>query len=257
MADMWAAAQRKDERGQPVIDFDTADECFRLNMGGVTVDEYMRQRARRGIAHPELARERAARLRVEAELAQLKNTSPARGAQNPNGAAAASAPGAAQGAPEAVKPSAAAPAAPSVDWGDEIPQDHQLRQLTGWEKDLAAEMRRHYDETLDEYSADPEEMADKVLRRRLAALMPAEAEPAPAARKRPNTPKRRGAALEVGDDGLPDPAALAPRNRQAPSAPRGHRPATADDLDDAGPTDLVQRERWAIERAQKRMRGEL
>lgn len=259
MADMWAAAQRKDERGQPVIDFDTADECFRLNMGGVTIDEYMRQRARRGIAHPELAREKAARLRLEHELAQLKggqNTSAAQGAQKSNGAAASgSAPEGRR--PEANAPQTAAPAAPSVDWGDVVPDDHPLRQLTGWAEDMDREMRRYHDDVLDEYSVNPEEIVEKVFKRRLAALTPLEDDDEPAPRrppaKRPNTPKRRAAAA----DGLPDPSELTPRaSRQQPPPPNGHRPATADDLDDAGPADITQRERWALQRAQRRLRGE-
>jgi hypothetical protein len=251
MADMWGAAQRKDDQGRVIIDFDTADECFRQNMGGISIDDYMRQRARRGVSSPELARERASRLRLEAELAQLKgNNGAARGAQEANGAAA-SVPGAAHGTPEADKP-AAAPAAPTTNpeelWGDELPKTHQLREFRGWADELHREMQRHYDETLDEYSVDPEEIADKLLQRKIAAFQPEEQEPAPARRapaKKPNTPKNRQRPAATG--AVPSAAEL---------TPRGRRPASKDDLADDAPADYVSRERWALDRAQRRLRGE-
>jgi hypothetical protein len=56
MSDMWAAASKKDAAGKPIIDFDTIDEAFRQNTGGMSLDDYNRLRARRGVASPELAR---------------------------------------------------------------------------------------------------------------------------------------------------------------------------------------------------------
>jgi hypothetical protein len=249
MADMWAAAQRKDEQGRPMLDFDTIDESFRQNSGGLSIDDYMRQRARRGVSSPELARERASRLRLEAELAQLKgNNGAARGAQEANGA------GAQQQAKDVVSTPAQAPAlaAPQANpeelWGDELPKTHQLREFRGWADELHREMQRHYDETLDEYSADPEEIADKLLERRLAAFR-AEEEPAappkrPVPGKRPNTPKRRAA---PAGDGMPSASEL---------TPKGHRPVAPEELSDEMPKDFVSRERWALDRAQRRLRGE-
>lgn len=251
MADMWAASQRKGADGNPAPDFDTIDESFRQNTGGLPIDDYMRMRARRGVASPELARERATRLRLEAELAQLKGGKDSQRAeplQNANGAGA-------QQAKDVVSAPAAAPApaAPSPDaselWGGELPKAHALRKFAGWENDLHQEMQRFYDADLDEYSKDPEDVADAVLQRKLAELQPEPEEPArrAPAPKRPNTPKRRAT-----PDSIPSASALTPR----PPAPRGHRPATPDDLSDSGPTDMVSRERWALERAQRRLRGE-
>lgn len=251
MADMWAASQRKGADGNPAPDFDMIDESFQRNTGGLTIDDYMRMRARRGVASPELARERATRLRLEAELAQLRNTQGGNAPEKANGAAETR-----DNAGGAVVPAsapAAAPAAPSPDaselWGGELPKGHALRKFAGWENDLHQEMQRFYDADLDEYSKDPEDVADAVLQRKLAELQPEPEEPAPrrvAAPKRPNTPRRRAEPA----DAVPSASALTPR------APRGHRPATQDDLSDSGPTDMVSRERWALERAQRRLRGE-
>jgi hypothetical protein len=245
MADMWAAAQRKDEQGRPMLDFDTIDESFRQNSGGLSIDDYMRQRARRGVSSPELARERASRLRLEAELAQLKgNNGAARGAQEANGAAAQPAATAVPKGAESAAP-AAATANPEELWGDELPKTHQLREFRGWADELHREMQRHYDETLDEYSADPEEIADKLLQRRLAAFQPeVEVVPPTKGPKRPNTPKRRAA---PAGDGMPSASEL---------TPKGHRPVAPDELSDEMPKDFVSRERWALERAQRRLRGE-
>jgi hypothetical protein len=254
MADMWAAAQRKDERGQAMLDFDTIDESFRQNSGGLSIDDYMRQRARRGVSSPELARERAQRLRLEAELAQLRNGQvppaqaggkPANGGRPEAGANGAAATAAPKGA-EAAAP-AALTANPEELWGDELPKTHQLREFNGWAGELHREMQRHYDETLDEYSADPEEIADKLLQRKLAAFAPEEPEATPARRappKKPNTPKRRAQA----------PAGAVPS--AAELTPRGHRPAKQEDLATEAPADFNSRERWALERAQRRLRGE-
>lgn len=249
MADMWAAAQRKDEQGRPMLDFDTIDESFRQNSGGLSIDDYMRQRARRGVSSPELARERSQRLRLEAELAQLKNTGAAGKAPEAKGAAT----GLQVAAPTAA---VAAPAAPSVNpeelWGDELPKTHQLREFRGWADELHREMQRHYDETLDEYSVDPEEVANKVLQRKLAAFQPAEEEqPAAPARRKPNTPKNRQRRPAATGDGIPSASELTPRN-----APKGHRPVVAEELAAEMPKDYVSRERWALERAQRRLRGE-
>jgi hypothetical protein len=255
VSDMWGAAQNKNARGEPAPDFDSVDEAFRQNTGGITIDDYMRQRARRGIASPELAKERAQRVRLEAELAQLK------GGQN-NGAAG-KAPVEANGAAAAVVPAdpaqrTAAPAAPSVNfeekWGEELPDSHPLRQFATWAKDLEQAMQAYHDDVLDEYSRDPEEIADELVKRKLAALSPAP-EPAPKPRAkpangRPNTPKRRAAA---SPDGIPSAAELTPRSSVPP---RGHRPATQEDLESDAPTDYTKRERWALDRAQRRLRGE-
>jgi hypothetical protein len=256
VADMWAAASRrddkgavlKDQHGQPLIDFDLADEAFRINMGGVTFDDYARLRARRGMSNPQLAAERGARLRAERELAALK------GSPKTETAKAGEAPSQPAAPPAATPAASPAAALPKVDWDAEIDAEHPLREFGTWAKDLEKEMLKYYDADLDEYSRDTEDVANELLERKMSKLRPEPAAPAPKPRAgngRPNTPKRR-AARELGDGELPDPASMAPKT---PVAPRNHRQATPDDLAPE-PKDFVARERWALERAQRRIRGE-
>lgn len=255
LSSMWGAANGKDQAGNRVVDFDTVDEAFRQNSGGLTIDEYNRMRARRGVSNPEMAR-------LRAENARLKGSQQAPAAQQTNGAAA-SAPSAAQGAPEAVKP-AAAPAAPSRNpeefWGDEVPKTHGLRKFANWAKDLDVEMQRFHDDTLDEYSRDAEEIANDLLQRKLAELRGDEPdEPAKAPRAKPKTPKNRAVTTapkaESGPPtsvpGIPNAASLAPRGQVNTdrSVVEGHY--TGD-----SPAGFASREKWALDRAQRRARGE-
>lgn len=268
VTDMWAASARKNEKGEPQPDFDLLDETFKQNTGGLTIDDYMRLRARRGVSSPELARERAQRLRAEQELQRLKGgqSNGAAASTPPEGAAPANGAGAANGAaPAPAAPPPAAPAAassnPEETWGEDVPADHQLRQFADWAKELDKEMSRHYDRDLDEYDVDPEEVADQLLQRRLAALTGQQAapaaDPAPAARPRPNTPKRRAqSAPAVGADGIPSAAALTPKGGVPTKATRaGHKEGIDPKSEDIEIT-WQQRQARALERHYARMRGE-
>ena len=126
-------------------------------------------------------------------------------------------------------------------WGGELPKGHALRKFAGWEGDLHTAMQRYYDADLDEYSKDPEDVADAVLSAKMAELAPEPEEPKKTA-KRPNTPKARAEA----------PAA----KKDLPPPPKGHRPVKAEEVEEEAPKDMVARERWAIERARRHMRGE-
>lgn len=269
VTDMWAAGSRKNEKGEPQPDFDAMDEAFRQNTGGLTIDDYMRLRARRGVSSPELARERAQRLRAEQELQRLQGANKSNGAAAstpPEGAAPANGAGAANGAaPAPAAPPPAAPAAassnPEETWGEDVPADHQLRQFADWAKELDKEMSRHYDRDLDEYDVDPEEVADQLLQRKLAALTgqqaAPEAPPAPAARTRPNTPKRRAqSALAVGADGIPSAAALTPKGGVPTKATRaGHKEGIDPKSEDIELT-WQQRQAIAMQNHYARMRGQ-
>lgn len=257
LSGMWAAANGKDQAGNRVVDFDSVDEAFRQNSGGLTIDEYNRMRARRGVSNPETAR-------LRAENAQLKGRLQAP-AQQTNGAAAAADPKG-QGQPAAQAP-AAAPAAPGRNpeefWGDEVPKSHGLRKFAGWAKDLDTEMQRFHDDTLDEYSRDAEQIADQLLQRKLAELRGEdedEAPPAKAPRVKPKTPKNRTAAAApktesgppVSVPGLPYGAdKLTPRGavNTDRSVIEGHYNGTE-------PPGMANREKWALERARARARGE-
>ncbi len=214
LTEMWGAFQGKGPNGERVIDFDAADEAFRQNSNGLTFDEYARLRARRGVANPEATRLKAELRRAELELERTR--------QQTNGAAAASAPGAAQGAPEAVKPAVAAPAAPAAAgglhenpeeyWDSTLPSDHPLRNLNGWGKLLDHAMLQWQDEDdPDAYSRDVEEIATDVFKRKLAAIGGADPAPAkvavqPHVRGKPKTPSSRPAARRAtaaSEDGAP------------------------------------------------------
>jgi hypothetical protein len=256
LGDMWAASTKKNAKGEPEPDFDMVDESFKQNTGGMDLDTYLRLRARRGVSNPEQAKLRAQVARQEQELAALRGK-PKEPAEN------------ASAAPPTPAPAAAAPissAEAETLWGGEIPKSHQLREFSGWAADLDKEMKRYHDETLDEYSVDAEEIANELLQRKLAALTPA---PAPAPKpptngaRRPNTPKNRQqqpSTTPIGD-GIPSAAEMTPKvsARPIPRAPANHVPGTEDNIYDAGgdaPRGYKERERWAIERAQRRARGE-
>lgn len=268
VSDLWTAASRRDAQGQvlkdqhgnPIIDFDMADAAFQANMGGISFDDYARMRARRGVSNPQLAAERARAMRAERELAALKG----QGSHNTEAAKA----GAAPSQPAAAAPSAAAPAAapsenPAELWGEELPTDHPLREFAGWERDLHKVMRaQYYDADLDEYSRDPEDVANEILQAKLAKLAPAPQAPAarvkPAA-GRPNTPKRRQHAA-ADPSGIPSAASLTPKGGAAQPVRAGHREISLEEarasVSNEIPQDYKARERRAIERATRALRGE-
>lgn len=260
LGDMWAASTKKDEKGEFKPDFDMIDEAFKQNTGGMDLDTYLRLRARRGVSNPEAARLRAVTARQEQELAQLRGAKPK---ELP--------PENASGTPPAPAPAAAAPVSSAQAeqvWGQEIPKTHQLRAFNGWAAELDQEMAKYHDEHLDEYSVDAEDIANEILQRKLAALAPA---PAPAAKPkapngRPNTPRNRQPAPSsqpIGD-GIPSAAEMTPKGgplgqRPAARAPVNHSPGTEEHIYDASgdaPKGYKERERWAMDRAARRARGE-
>lgn len=262
LTEMWGAFQGRGPNGERVIDFDAADEAFRQNSGGLSIDDYSRLRARRGVSNPEAARLKADLRRAELELERTRQTNgaPASAPAGTNGAAAN------PPAPAPPAPEAAAPAAtgrhqnPEEYWNDEVPSDHPLRQFAGWGKLLDNAMLQFHDDILDEYSRDAEDIATEILDKKLAALgtKPAAVTVPAHTRNKPKTPKNRGAkmvdsnapATNVQGVGIPA-AKLVPRGKV--NTDRSHREARPEDLmTDAG---LQKRSNWAIERANLRMRG--
>lgn len=269
LSEMWAAASRKNANGQPDPDFDTIDEAFKQNTGGISIDDYNRLRARRGVANPEVARLKAENARL-ARLAAANAGQPAPAllpAGQTNGAAATA--NAGEPAPPRAAVAAPGTAAPEVDvealWGGELPKAHPIRRLAGWADELHAEMQKYHDETLDEYSRDPEDVAAVVLKRMLKAFEPEEVEGEPVKRmpaaKRPNTPKTRTGRTAFSEEkapvdvpGIPSAAKLAPRGKV--NEDRSHRETTLDEIQgfDGG---LAARERRAMERHKLRLAGKL
>jgi hypothetical protein len=223
IADMWEAVAEgiKKNPGAPQIDFEMADAAFEQN-AGISVDDYMRLRARRGLAVPGDARLRAENARLKREAESAKS----------NGAAT----------PALIAPAVAAPAAKSKDaaeardWSPELPKDHKLRKIDGWNALLDKEMSKYHDADLDEYSKDPEDVAAKVLKRELAALAAEEEDEEEA-------PKPR-ARVKVA--AKPEPVA---RPRKVPVA-------ELPDDDSPEPKGMADRTNWAIDRAMRRARGE-
>jgi hypothetical protein len=233
IVDLWQGATRKDSNGNAFPDFDLVDAAFE-NVAKMPLDSYLRLRARRGVSNPEGAKMRAENARLVRELEALKtNGGSAPDGRRPeanappegsNGAAGATANGATPAPPKVTAPAASADF--EAKWGDDVPKTHKLRNIAGWAGKLDAEMSKYHDEELDEYSRDPEDVADRVLKRELAALAEDDDEEqgAPPARKtaKPVTPKRKVA-------------------------------KSAEPAEDEGPPDFANRERWALERAHKRI----
>lgn len=215
ISEMWGAANGKDASGNRVIDFDQVDEAFKQNSGGLSIDEYVRARARRGVSNPEAARLRSELRKKELELERTK------GAPAPaqtNGAAATPANAEATPAP------AAAPAAsqglhsdPEEYWNESIAAEHPLRRLTGWGKLLDHAMLQWRDDDDEHsYSRDAEDIAGEVFQRQIAKLTGADGEPEkvvvkPHARSKPQTPRNRQAAIRKS----------APEEEGAPTNVRG------------------------------------
>jgi hypothetical protein len=240
LVDLFQGGARKNARGEWEPDFDAVDAAFEQCTQGLPLDQYMRMRARRGVANPESARMRAENARLQRELEAAK------------GASAKPAEDAPADAKPAAKPVAPAPthAELAEKWGDEVPKKHPLRKIEGWAQALEDAMSAYHDEDLDEYSRDPEEVANEVLKAQLAELQgdDDDEEEAPAPRAKPRV-KVRGKLPAVGKDGLPDPASLRPKpSKTAPASAPG---------DDDEPKDFRQRQAWALERHQRRARGEL
>lgn len=226
--DLWQGAMRKDAQGNAFPDFDLVDAAFEQT-AKMPLDQYMRLRARRGVSNPEGARMRAENARLMRELEALKTNGAAASAPAEHHEAAGATANGATPAP----PKVTAPAA-SVDleakWGDELPKAHKLRNIAGWAAKLGVEMDKYHDAELDEYSRDPEEVADRVLKRELVAL----------------------------SEDADEPEAPAPKKTPKPVTPKRKLPAKATEPDDdVAPEGFAERERWALERARKRIAGTL
>jgi hypothetical protein len=215
------------------IDFDAADQAWH-DLTGVPIDEYMRHRARKGVAiNPE---QRALKLENERLKKQLEKAAPeeAKDDTKPNGKAK-------EPAPELV----------GTKWESDIPEEHGLRQFAGWQKDLTKAMAPYHDEQMDEYSVDPETIADKLLLRKVKEFEVEEPEPEVKPKPKP-------------------PAARAPEPKPKPKAPASddiipadaysyRKPAarTEPESEPAIPGDYAKRKRLALDRHNRRMRGEL
>lgn len=226
VADLWEATGGRAGAGHP-IDFDAAEAAFEAN-SGMKLDDFMRARARRGIVNPEMARQKAENARLKRELEAAKKPAEAK-AEEPE----------AKPEPKAkVVPDRKAP-----DWTEDIEKKHGLRKFTGWEGELAEAMAKHYDEDLDEYGADVEVVADKLLKKKLAELSGVEEPEAPTPRRAKRAP------------------ADAPRFDPSKVKVKETDDVEDDDDSDAdliknvkGPSDPQARMRWAMQRAAARAR---
>ena len=239
IADLWEAVAEgvAADPANPRIDFDAADAAFMEN-AKISIDDYMRLRARRSIAStPDAVRLRVENAKLKRELS-AKADSKSAGAPTVKETAGTDA------------PAAVTKGKADRDWSTEIDGKHKIRQLDGWNDMLDAEMRKYRDSDTDEYSADPDEMADKLLKREIARMMEEESEPEPVPRKRPPKVEAKPARTAPG---VPPASELRPK--RAPTL------AAADDDEEdrvkiAGLT-FAQRQKRALERHEMRRRGEI
>lgn len=222
MADLWDACRKNPEHP----DFEAGDAAF-AELAGMTFDHYSRLRARRGLAAPGDAKLRAENARLKRELEAGKPK-------------AEEAPAAAK-APEAKEEPKTAPKAkeaPTESFADDLPDDHKLRAIAGWEDKLSKAMTKYYDADLEEYSQEVEVVADKLLKKELAALTESEDDDEPAP-KRPvvkKKPKRAPANAKQVDPNEPE-------DEDAPAGWKDSRGA---------PARWQDRVAWATKRAQER-----
>lgn len=242
IADLWEAVAEKiaADPQNPQIDFEAADAAFQEN-AKISIDDYMRLRARRSVgSNADAVRMRIENQRLKRELAgkpsdALTKTTAAGEPPSPKEEAGTASPAAAAKADKNVK-----------DWSDELPPKHKLRQFEGWNKLLDQEMRKYHDADTDEYAADPEEMANTILKREIERTMAElEGESEPAAAK----PKPKAS------NGVPKASELTPKPRAA-AKPAAKDDEGDDDVKVAGMT-WAQRQKRAIDRAMARARGEI
>jgi hypothetical protein len=247
IVDLWDAVREPiiADPQNPRIDFDAADAAFAQN-AGLSIDDYMRARARRGISSPDAVRARVENAKLKRELETLKKT-PAAEPEKP-------APAEPDEPDESAAEQTSHDGGQLSEWNAEIPSDHKLRQFDKWQKLLDNEMRRYYDADRQEYDADPEEIADKILKREIERMAEEFGEPEPPARTRAAPPGKRPVVARKpaergggAQDGIPPAAKLRPKHFAEPG----------DENDDEAPKGFAARQRWAIDRAQKRARGEL
>jgi len=243
IADLWEAVAESVAANpeNPRIDFEAADAAF-LENAKISIDDYMRLRARRSMGSS------ADAVKLRAENARLRREN----AGKPSDAIKTTAAAASTSTEKEAEPAAAAAKAKSAkDWSDELPEKHKLRQLEGWNKLLDAEMRKYHDSDTGDYDANPEAIADAILKRQLELMAEEfeEAAPAPRARPAPSAaPKPKP--KPVG--GVPDASELTPRQRAEPKV----ESIGDDDVKIAGMT-FAQRQARALKRHEMRRRGEL
>lgn len=175
---------------------------------GMSFNDYCARRLRGN--SKETPAERAAKLKaekLEKELAELK---------------------AGKAEPESVKGDAKAPKV-SDKWLDsEVPSDHAVRDLAGWQDKVQEVYQDSYDADTEEYDLSIEDAADKVFRawekKRAPAAEPVKAK-AKALKRKPR---------DEDDD-----------SERTPSR-------DLDELSETPPDDAQERIRWALARAQKR-----
>ncbi len=234
ISDLFEAVNPNRGTDQPFdhtkIDFDAGDQAFK-DLTGVTIDEYMRHRARKGIAiNPEMRELKLKAARLEKELEKAKP---------------------AEKKPEPEKKEELPPTL-AKKWEAEIEEDHPIRQFVDWQKLLTKAMAPYYDADLDEYSKDPEKIASKIVQQKLDELEPAKVEEEKPAPRKPAVSRPAGRNEEErprarkGDGDLTTESAMRRVMRQPEPV------KVPEDM----PKDIGARTQWAIQRAQQRARGE-
>jgi hypothetical protein len=234
IADLWEACGERIRANpdNPSPDFEATDAAFAQN-AGISIDDYMRLRARRGISSPDAIRLRAENAKLKRELAGKPSEQVAAKAKEEKPAEETKAPelkGVAR-----------------VDWSSEIASDHKLRGFDGWNAKLDAEMRKYYDPDMDEYGADPDEVADKILKRSIEEMM---GEEEPAARAAPARTRPR-VAPKNGKDATPSARDLTPKASTAQVDSIGEDDVKVRNM---RPADLLN---WALKRHELRAKGQL
>lgn len=178
---------------------------------GISFNDYCARRLRG--ASKESASERAAKLKaekLERELAELK---------------------AGKGEPESKKGDAKAPAV-SDRWLDsEVPSDHAVRDLAGWQQKVQEVYQDSFDPDTEEYDLSIEDAADRVFN-----AWQKKRAPAPEAVK--TKPKAK-------------PVKRRPRDEDD-DEPEERTPTRDLELSETPPDDPAERARWALARAMKR-----
>lgn len=243
IADLWEAVAEKmaADPDNPQIDFEAADAAFQEN-AKISIDDYMRLRARRAIGSgPDAVKLRAENARLKRELAGKPSD-----AIKPK---AADSPAEKEDAGTA-EPAAMAKPKDEKDWTTELGEKHNLRGIENWNSLLDKEMRKYLDSDTGDYDADPEEVADRILKREIERMMADDPDDAPATKPRP---KPNGAAKPNGQAKPKARDAVPPASELRPKA----KVAAVDDEEGDAPKGFAQRQAWAIQRAMKRARGEI
>lgn len=241
IADLWEAVREKiaADPQNPQPDFEAADAAF-LENSGISIDDYMRLRARRAIgSSSDAVRLRVENRKLQRQLEAQASAPETKPADSPTSDEKGA--GTAEPAGKAKRK--------ERDWSDELPAKHKLRSIEGWNTLIDAEMRRYHDPDADTYDADPEEVANKILKREIERMTEdSPDDDAPAVKTNGHAKSKTPAR-----DGVPSAAELRPK-----TAPK-RAPVVVDDADadDAAPKGFAARQAWALKRHEQRRRGEL